>query len=490
MYSRRNKKKDTNDKRGANTKKGTNTKRDTKKGKYKGRKELKYLGWIYCNIPSPDMKSLGLKSGGGDDNIYSLFQSLWDMFIGFLYHPSTSKGWEAIKLFVLTISDNILWVLNKIILSIGSMFNEITSNGLNSKCLRVILYIFAVLASFGVSGQLLTISGVVNVFGDGGLVSGWMTTFDNASWFSVIWSIIVLLGESLWWLGSNILGILFSGPVFISSLVYSILISIAIIFISTILLNFINPVNDDVKNKSNIKIKKKGGGKPLKDKLKKLSLKKLLSSFNSISNESMLKIKEEYPSQFLIAVLMGFIKETDNEYKFTEQGVKALKSIIIDSVNMVDKHCKKDCNNEYNVTSKKRGNNIIKKRKGNRSEKATEELSQDDVIELKDILLSMDFINKASFHGIARESSLEPNTQDNDNKKKGRNLKKSIGCVLKEDIEWLKEKYPEQYNSAKNNGFINENSQISDMGKNVFGEYDVINGISISKTFDQPISSQ
>jgi len=237
----------------------------------------------------------------------------------------------------------------------------------------------------------------------------------------------------------------------------------------------------------------------LKEKINKLSTKKMLNSLNSISKERMDKIKEQNPIPFMMAVFIGFIKDNDKGYEFTEKGIKSFKSIIKSSMNIIENHCPKEEYCKKSNSKSKKQKEVIKmvkgekkdKQKHNISQKATEELSYEDALELKEILTSLEFVHMASIHACVRENKESYIKGGGKNKKnKKNNIKKTISYLKQEDIKWLKEKHPEKFECAKKLGFVNDEFEMTDITTKIIEDSNNINGISIDKAFEQNIVSQ
>ena len=227
-----------------------------------------------------------------------------------------------------------------------------------------------------------------------------------------------------------------------------------------------------------------GVKKPLSEKIHNLSTKKLLEMFNSIPKENIENLKQKNPVQFYIATVIGFIKETETGFEFSEEGIKGLKSVLKQSVDKVDKHCPKGkvCN-----TSMK---NNEPKKKHNKSEKSTEVLTYEDTLELKGLLSSLEFVNMASMHSIVRENTNDIKTGGGSKGKKSKatNTTNTLGYLEKEDIEWLKEKHPKKYESAKKYGFVTNAGELAPICSKIIDDNSNINGIDINKEFEKGVS--
>jgi hypothetical protein len=228
-----------------------------------------------------------------------------------------------------------------------------------------------------------------------------------------------------------------------------------------------------------------GVKKPLSEKIHNLSTKKLLEMFTSIPKENIENLKQKNPVQFYIATVIGFIKETETGFEFTEEGIKGLKSVLKQSVDKVDKHCPKGkvCN-----TSMK---NNEPKKKHNKSEKSTEVLTYEDTLELKGLLSSLEFVNMASMHSIVRENTNDIKMGGGSKGKKSKgttNTTKTLGYLEKDDIEWLKEKHPKKYEAAKKYGFITTTGELAPICSKIIEDNSNINGIDINKEFEKGVS--
>jgi hypothetical protein len=80
------------------------------------------------------------------------------------------------------------------------------------------------------------------------------------------------------------------------------------------------------------------GGFSASNSFSNLSTKKLLEQLNRTSKATIDELKESNGMGFQMALLCGFIKETENGYLFTPQAAKTLKSIIISSKESIDKN--------------------------------------------------------------------------------------------------------------------------------------------------------
>jgi hypothetical protein len=226
-----------------------------------------------------------------------------------------------------------------------------------------------------------------------------------------------------------------------------------------------------------------GGGnekKSLSDKIQNLSTKKMADVLNSIPKENIEKVKEENPIPFFIGSTIGFVKETETGFEFSEEGIKTMKKILQHSVSMADKHCPKgkDC------TKSKKNNETQKKH--NKSQKSTEVLTYEDVVELKELLSSLEFVHMANIHSAVRENTNDVKT-GGINKKKY-NPKTTLSHIKGEDLNWLGEKHPEKYKSAKKLGFLNNQNELTAICSNIIEDSTKINGIDINKEYYKPMN--
>ena len=231
---------------------------------------------------------------------------------------------------------------------------------------------------------------------------------------------------------------------------------------------------------------------PISERVQKISTKKLLKTFNSIPKENIDKVREQYPVQFYMGMITGFVKETEGGYEFTEQGIKSLKNILQQTTNLIDKNCQKG------ESCAKSIKNHSSNKKHNKTQKSSEELSYQDAVELKDVLDSLNFVHRASIHSVVRE-----NTEDIKNGGRGRgkekggrgkgkvtDVEKTVTHLKTEDVSWLKEKHPEEYEAAKKYGLVNETHEMTNLFSKIIQDSGKINGIDIYAEYYKDIPPQ
>lgn len=232
---------------------------------------------------------------------------------------------------------------------------------------------------------------------------------------------------------------------------------------------------------------------PISERVQKISTKKLLQTFNSIPKENIDKIREQYPVQFYMGMITGFVKEKEGGYEFTEEGIKSLKNILQQTTNLIDKNCQKG---EFCAKSIKHQNS---NKKHNKTQKSSGELSYHDAVELKDVLDSLNFVHRASIHSVVRE-----NTEDIKNGGRGRggggrekgrrgkvaDVEKTVTHLKTEDVSWLKEKHPEEYEAAKKYGLVNETHEMTNLFSKIIQDSGKINGIDIYAEYYKDIPPQ
>jgi hypothetical protein len=130
------------------------------------------------------------------------------------------------------------------------------------------------------------------------------------------------------------------------------------------------------------------------------STKQLLEKLNKISPTTLAEYKEKNAMGFQLAVLCGFIKETENGILFTPQAAKSIKSLILTSQESIHKNCVgKHCGNKAKV----------------------------DLDSIIDNLKAFEFVQTAVIHAIVRDN--------NTSEKHARTEKHVLSHIKKEDIE-------------------------------------------------------
>ena len=211
------------------------------------------------------------------------------------------------------------------------------------------------------------------------------------------------------------------------------------------------------------KKKIKGGSN---EKMSRIFHKDVLSKLNSIPKKKMDDLIELHPLPFSVALLFGFIKETDNGYAFSQESLDKIRSNIQNSMTTLNTDA------------------II-----NEDEPVTKE----EIIEIHDSIQAMDVLHVGAIHSLVREA-LESNGKidiDDDMKggtKRTKNqldstnsnvpftpLEKSIRIVddsstkykffeglKKEDMTWLKETYSPGFKHAKRYGIVDDTLEFTE----------------------------
>jgi hypothetical protein len=230
----------------------------------------------------------------------------------------------------------------------------------------------------------------------------------------------------------------------------------------------------------------KGGS----SKYQNLSTKKLLEKLNKTSKSTIEQLKESNGMGFQMAVLCGFIKESqigeNREYKFTPQAAKTIKSLIISSHDSIHKNCSgDDCNENIGGTSKR-----------------TTRKNNEDIFDLDSIvetLKAFEFVQLATVHALVRQNNESVKGGNKGGNKGGINNKNKMGHkediqnvldhLKKEDIQWLEEKDPEQIKTAIKLGILTPDYELTEAATGIAKDGDVINGISIKVQYEKYYST-
>lgn len=222
----------------------------------------------------------------------------------------------------------------------------------------------------------------------------------------------------------------------------------------------------------------KGGS----SKYQTLSTKKLLEKLNKTSKSTIEQLKESNGMGFQMAVLCGFIKETqigeNREYKFTPQAAKTIKTLIISSHESIHKNCSgEDCNKDIGGTSKR-----------------TTRKNNEDIFDLESIvetLKAFEFVQLATVHALVRQSNESVKGGNKGNSKMGHteDIQNVLNHLKKEDIKWLEEKDPEQIKTAIKLGILTPDYQLTEAATGIAKDGDVINGISIKDQYEKYYST-
>jgi len=216
----------------------------------------------------------------------------------------------------------------------------------------------------------------------------------------------------------------------------------------------------------------KGGS----SKYQNLSTKKLLEKLNKTSKSTIEQLKESNGMGFQMAVLCGFIKETqigeNREYKFTPQAAKTIKTLIISSHESIHKNCSgEDCDKYIGGTSKR-----------------TTRKNNEDIFDLDSIvetLKAFEFVQLATVHALVRQSNESVKGGNKGNIKPGHkeDIQNVLDHLKKEDIKWLEEKDPEQIKTAIKLGILTPDYELTEAATGIANDGDVINGISVKEQY-------
>jgi hypothetical protein len=183
--------------------------------------------------------------------------------------------------------------------------------------------------------------------------------------------------------------------------------------------------------------------------------KDVLSKINDIPKEKMDLWIEKHPLPFGVALLFGYIQETDKGYKMTQESLDRIQTNVQNSV----------------TTLKKEGEVEIEVKGEVKVEvKVEDEVTEKDIHEIQEIFQAMDLLNIASIHALAREA-LEPMEL-----KKGVGtgggtavptvpsvpVKTQMSSLTKEDMDWLQETYPPGFKIAKEYGVVDDQLQFTE----------------------------
>jgi len=173
---------------------------------------------------------------------------------------------------------------------------------------------------------------------------------------------------------------------------------------------------------------KKGGAA---EKVSRMFHKDVLSKINDIPKEKMDLWIEKHPLPFGVALLFGYIQETEKGYKMTQESLDRIQTNVQNSV----------------TTLKKDGEVEVE-----------DEVTEKDIHEIQEIFQAMDLLNIASIHSLAREA-LEPMEL-----KKGGALpfENQMSSLTKEDMDWLQETYPPGFKIAKEYGVVDDQLQFTE----------------------------
>lgn len=176
--------------------------------------------------------------------------------------------------------------------------------------------------------------------------------------------------------------------------------------------------------------------------------KRSIASLNKMPKTTIDELKENNSFSFEMAKLCGFIKETDSGYLFDEKKINSLKEPIISSLSILNEKCSgADCHKE----------NI--KRKGGKKRSTLKELpiTSREIKSLEESLTAIKLIHTASIHALTREAVENEQKEIQGGQASGSrrprkskiDVPKTMTHLKSADIEWLQEKFPEDFKIAK-----------------------------------------
>jgi hypothetical protein len=199
-------------------------------------------------------------------------------------------------------------------------------------------------------------------------------------------------------------------------------------------------------------------GKPaIKSILDRMFNKKLLPKLNRIPKSDMEELIKKDPLPFGIAILFGFIQETENGYVFSKDGLDRLKTSIhnsMDTLYDVTKENMEDTPVTTDVESEGKGKD--------ENEDDDKYISNKELDFVTDSLEAMKLVHTASIHALARD------TINEDGEIKGgingsgiKDIPKTVK-LQKEDIQWLHKKFPKNFEKAKKFGLVDNNMKFTE----------------------------
>jgi phosphate/sulfate permease len=183
--------------------------------------------------------------------------------------------------------------------------------------------------------------------------------------------------------------------------------------------------------------------------------KKLLPKLNSIPKADMEELIKKDPLPFGIAILFGFIQETENGYVFSKDGLDRLKTSIHNSMDTL-----------YDVTKENMEDADASTHVEDEHDDDDEYISNKELDLVSDSLEAMKLVHTASIHALAREAVDESNRETTGGSTRGspsRRIKIPKTVKLqKEDIQWLHKKFPKNFEKAKKFGLVDDNMNFTE----------------------------
>lgn len=209
-----------------------------------------------------------------------------------------------------------------------------------------------------------------------------------------------------------------------------------------------------------------------KDKQKEVDLesvvhrllsKKSLANFKNRSTEELEEIRKKNPFPFEIALALGFMKKTDDGYELVEKRIQKIKEPVIKSMSFLNHRCK-GCKPKSHRTTQKGG-------------LLDAPLEDNEINSLKEALTGIKMIHTASLYAVTREAV----ETDEKNKMTGGdsssssynepfiNISQTMNNLKSTDINWLKEKFPDDFKIAQKLGIVS-NGEISHSAKEIIND--------------------
>ena len=298
----------------------------------------------------------------------------------------------------------------------------------------------------------------------------------NLFWiFNILWGVVQVLFHVFGWISYSLIILLFGSNTFVSIIISVVLSVIIGAFIAIYRTEHIKKKKADKKNTT---ISKKGGANRKTKKVKETTAKgtttkgktksildrmfnkKLLPKLNRIPKAEMEELIKKDPLPFGIAILFGFIQETDNGYVFSKDGLDRLKTSIhnsMDTLYDVTKENMEDADASTHVED----------------EHDDEYISNKELDLVSDSLEAMKLVHTASIHALARDAVDESNRETTGGSDSSRGSSNSHSHsrrikipktvkLQKEDIQWLHKKFPKNFEKAKKFGLVDDNMNFTE----------------------------
>jgi hypothetical protein len=191
----------------------------------------------------------------------------------------------------------------------------------------------------------------------------------------------------------------------------------------------------------------------------RLLSKKSLDNFKNISTTELEEIHKKQPFPFEIALALGFMKKTDDGYELVEKRIQKLKEPVIQSMSFLNHRCK-GCKPKSHRTTQKGG---------------SAPLEDYELDSLRESLIGVKMLHTASIYAITREAvDMEDKHKmtggNSDNSKREPdpflNIPKTLNQLKPTDMNWLKEKFPDDFKIAQKLGIV-ANGELSNSAREI-----------------------